>query len=70
MERFFRSLKSEWVPETGYQSFGEAKQAITNYIVGYYSQIRPHRHNDTLPSNVAEKQYRDAYKTVASFTTT
>ncbi|MEH6628771.1 MAG: IS3 family transposase [Motiliproteus sp.] len=68
MERFFRSLKSEWVPETGYQSFSEAKHAVTNYIVGYYSQIRPHQHNDTLPPNVAEKQYQDAYKTVASFT--
>ncbi|MEH6652472.1 MAG: IS3 family transposase, partial [Motiliproteus sp.] len=40
----------------------------TNYIIGYYSQIRPHRHNDTLPPNVAEKQYWDVYKTVASFT--
>ena len=35
MERFFRSLKTEWVPETGYQSFIQAKAAIIDYIVGY-----------------------------------
>ena len=30
MERFFRSLKTEWVPEIGYTSFQEAKQEITD----------------------------------------
>ena len=30
MERFFRSLKSEWIPTTGYRDFTEAKQQITN----------------------------------------
>ncbi|GAA0794863.1 Transposase InsO and inactivated derivatives [Marinobacterium sediminicola] len=68
MERFFRSLKTEWVPETGYRSFVEAKQSITDYLVGYYSQVRPHRHNDDLPPNVAERTYWKAYKPVASFT--
>ena len=29
MERFFRSLKSEWVPITGYASFNEALASIT-----------------------------------------
>lgn len=42
MERFFRSLKTEWVPTTAYQSFTEAESAITRYITGYYSAIRPH----------------------------
>lgn len=32
-ERFFRSLKIEWVPETGFNSITEAKHAITDYIV-------------------------------------
>ncbi|MDQ5075472.1 IS3 family transposase, partial [Klebsiella variicola subsp. variicola] len=36
MERFFRSLKNEWVPVTGYRNFGDACHAITDYIVGYY----------------------------------
>ena len=30
MVRFFRSLKTEWVPEMGYGSFEEAKSSITN----------------------------------------
>ncbi|TCM98380.1 hypothetical protein EDB35_15410, partial [Vibrio crassostreae] len=29
MERFFRSLKTEWVPTVGYRSFVEAQQEIT-----------------------------------------
>ncbi len=30
MERFFRSLKVEWVPKVGYYCFTEAKHHITN----------------------------------------
>ncbi|MBT73598.1 MAG: hypothetical protein CMQ15_16455 [Gammaproteobacteria bacterium] len=30
MERFFRSLKSVWIPEVGQPSNREAKQAITD----------------------------------------
>ncbi|EPY5524852.1 IS3 family transposase [Klebsiella aerogenes] len=51
MERFFRSLKNEWVPVTGYINFSEAAHAITNYIVGYYSSLRPHDYNGGLPPN-------------------
>ena len=68
MERFFRSLKSEWVPQTGYESFGQAKAAIIDYIIGYYSQVRPHQHNEGLPPNMAEQKYWLEYKTVAKFT--
>ncbi len=57
MERFFRSLKSEWVPRVGYRSFAEAESAIMNYILGYYSQVRPHQHNGGQAPNVAEEQY-------------
>jgi putative transposase len=60
MERFFRSLKTEWIPETGYRSFEQAKQSITEYIIGYYSQFRPHTHNGGLAPNEAEKQYWNA----------
>lgn len=57
MERFFRSLKTEWVPTMGYSSFDEAKQSITDYIIGYYSELRPHRHNNYLSPNKAERNY-------------
>ena len=64
-ERFFRSLKTEWVPETGYKSFPAAKQGITSYIIGYYSQIRPHQKNDGMPPNAAEEKYWSAQSSVA-----
>ncbi|EJF7711584.1 IS3 family transposase [Providencia rettgeri] len=67
MERFFRSLKNEWVPVTGYISFSEAAHAITDYIVGYYSEVRPHEYNGGLPPNESENQYRKNSKTVANF---
>jgi len=65
MERFFRSLKTEWIPTTGYCSFTQAKQEITDYIIGYYSQTRPHRYNAGLSPNESEKRYWEEYKTVA-----
>lgn len=68
MERFFRSLKSEWVPETGFQSFVEAKQTVLDYIIGYYSRVRPHRHNDGLTPNETERRYWVNSKLVAKFT--
>ena len=68
MERFFRSLKTEWVPKLGYQSFTSAKHSIVRYIVGYYSQIRPHQHNGGISPNAAEAHYRNSSKTVARFT--
>ncbi|HAY1325910.1 TPA: IS3-like element IS911 family transposase, partial [Escherichia coli] len=54
MERFFRSLKNEWMPVVGYVSFSEAAHAITDYIVGYYSALRPHEYNGGLPPNESE----------------
>ncbi|MEX1671003.1 IS3 family transposase [Zhongshania guokunii] len=57
MERFFRSLKTEWVPTLGYRNFTDAQQSITEYLVGYYSQTRPHQHNRGLSPNAAEGKY-------------
>ncbi|HFK6662523.1 IS3 family transposase [Escherichia coli] len=57
MERSFRSLKNEWVPATGYVSFSDAAHAITDYIVGYYSALRPHEYNGGLPPNESENRY-------------
>jgi putative transposase len=68
MERFFRSLKTEWIPETGYRSFEEAKARITDYVLGYYSRFRPHTNNDGLPPIMAEQKYWNAQKAVAKIT--
>ena len=57
MERFFRSLKSEWIPKKGYACFQQAELSITDYIAGYYRQARPHQHNHGKPPAVAERIY-------------
>jgi putative transposase len=57
MERFFRSLKTEWVPSMGYLSFCEAEFSITSYILEYYSCARPHQHNNGMCPNEAERNY-------------
>ena len=67
MERFFRSLKNEWIPETGYTNFSEAVHAVTDYIVGYYSSLRPHEYNDGLPPNESGNRYWKNSKVAASF---
>ncbi|MES4698448.1 integrase core domain-containing protein, partial [Escherichia coli] len=67
MERFFRSLKNEWVPVVGYVSFSEAAHAITDYIVGYYSALRPHEYNGGLPPNESENRYWKNSNAEASF---
>lgn len=68
VERFFRSLKKEWIPETGYWSVEEAKVKITDYLLGYYTRFRPHKHNDGLTPKVAEENYWNTQNTVATFT--
>lgn len=68
MEPFFRSLKTEWVPPYGYHSFEQAKHHTMKYIIGYYSKLRPHRHNAGMSLNKKEEQYWINYQAVASFT--
>lgn len=68
MERFFRSLKTEWVPQVGYLNLEQAKAAIWAYMIGYYSNIRPHSHNNGMTPNQAEKNYWGVSKAVAKFT--
>lgn len=67
MERFFRSLKTEWVPTTGYPSFAEAKNSITRYITGYYSELRPHWYNNGLTPNESERLFYEQSNAVANF---
>ncbi len=66
MERFFRSLKTEWVPMKGYNSFSEAQGAIIRCITGYYSAIRPHWYNGSLTPNESERLYYLQSNAVAS----
>ena len=65
MERFFRSLKTEWVPTTGYRSIDEAHHDISAYINDYYSSLRPHQHNQGRCPNKAEAEFYSASKSVA-----
>jgi transposase InsO family protein len=64
MERFFRSLKTEWVPQAGYDPFQQVKLSVVDYIIGYYSQ----EHNGGLAPNMAEEKFWNEYKTVAKIT--
>lgn len=68
MERFFRSLKTEWVSKVGYRSFEEARSRVTDYLMGYYSRLRPHTHNNGMTPVMAEQRYWKAQKAVAKFT--
>lgn len=67
MERFFRSLKNEWIPVTGYLSFTEVRMMIMRYITGYYSQLHPHQYNGGLTPNESERLFWQNSKTVANF---
>lgn len=51
MERFFRSLKSKWIPEYGYESEEHAKTDI----LSYYNQRRPHSFNNGQTPHAKEK---------------
>ncbi|EGF8263879.1 TPA: IS3 family transposase, partial [Escherichia coli] len=48
MERFFRSMKTEWVPTDGYTGKDVARQQISSYILNYYNSVRPHHYNGGL----------------------
>ncbi len=40
-----------------YKSFGDAVRDITDYIIGHYSTLRPHKYNGGLPPNESKKRY-------------
>ena len=58
MERVFRSLKCEWIPKGGYHNVDLARQDITDYLMGYYNQHRPHTYNGGLSPIVAEERLK------------
>lgn len=58
MERFFRSLKSEWIPKAGYENLEQAKIDIDQYMYRYFCQLRPHTHNKGETPDQAEMKFR------------
>ncbi|HAK2160373.1 TPA: IS3 family transposase [Salmonella enterica] len=68
MERFFRRLKTEWVPTDGYAGKDEARQQINGYTLNYYNSVRPHYYNGGLTPEESENRYHFYCKTVASIT--
>lgn len=54
MERFFGSLKSEWIPKDGYASEHEARVDVQRYITRY-NTARPHSYNEYRSPVDAEK---------------
>lgn len=56
MERLFRSLKSEWVPDLGYPNLLTAEKDIGHYLMSYYNEYRPHSYNNGLSPVAAEKE--------------
>ena len=42
-----------------------AENAVIKYIIGYYSEVRPHSYNGGLTPNESEKRYWLEYKSVA-----
>ena len=68
MERFFRSLKTEWVPTDGYTGKDVALHQISSYILNYYNSVRPHHYNGGLTPEESENRYHFYCKTVASIT--
>jgi len=62
MERFFRSLKTEWVPTNGYGGSDEALRQIGGYILNYYNSVRPHHYNGGLTPEESEHRYRSYCK--------
>ncbi len=55
MERFFRSLKSEWIPSQGYPSSGQAIADVLVYVNQYYNHVRPHSTNQYQTPGAREK---------------
>ena len=58
MERVFRSLKTEWIPVTGYLTGQQAQRDISQYLMDHYNWIRPHQFNDGLAPAKAEEKLK------------
>ena len=56
MERFFLNLKMERVWHKDHANHAEATNDIADYIVGFYSSIRPHSKLDNASPNAFERE--------------
>lgn len=54
-ERFFGTLKSEWVPPEGYENIDDARKDITGFFVRY-NRVRLHSYNNYLSPIAMEQQ--------------
>ncbi|MCP2065654.1 UNVERIFIED_ORG: putative transposase [Pseudomonas reinekei] len=54
-ERFFGTLKSEWVPTKGYKEIEEARRDMTSFFMRY-NRIRLHSYNKYLSPIAMEQQ--------------
>ena len=68
MERFFGSLKSEWILNKQYLSRREAKSHVIEYIEGFYNNNRLHSTLNYVSPNQFEKNERALSKRVSIFT--
>ena len=58
VESFFQPLKRERVKRKAYNTRGEAREDIFNYIELFYNPVRRHSYNNGLSQVVFEKQYQ------------
>ncbi len=59
MERFFRNLKSEWIPTGGYRAPKQATANVLVYVNQYYSQLVRKAPMNTRHRKRWEKQPRE-----------
>ena len=57
-ERVFRSLKTEWIPNTGYMIGQHAQRDISQHLMHHYNWIRPHQFNDGLAPAKTEENLK------------
>ncbi|WP_376753563.1 integrase core domain-containing protein [Candidatus Nitrospira neomarina] len=57
IERLFRSPKTEWIPEEGYQKFQQGQQDIGTYLMDYYNQVRLHSYKNYSAPAVQEARW-------------
>jgi len=48
------------MPKIGYENFGEAKYSVSDYINGYYNNVRPHHYSAGLVSNESKIRYESS----------
>lgn len=55
VERYFRTLKHDWMPENGYQNHLEAEKDVMDFI-SHYNHRRCHSASNHLPPALFERQ--------------